>query len=349
MMAAHTREPEPEETDWPVEATARITQLELLALSMADERDQAMVDYSHAQQQIATLKIKIEVLEGLLKAAQQGASFGNSNDAAEPGAATAAAVLASDARAQRQAEQRSKWKPKQLHPVQLQELAQLKAKRDSLSGPSNKKARQKLSKRIREVEDNPRKICAETGAVVAASLSAPSGASPVDEGHALSFSHFSAEQYGTNEHGALLRAIDAPRNRAALCGAVVMNATACHNIYVEFDLVKLHDDAMIGIGRPWLNVERRNCYTEPDCWGLATFSGRLRHAGRHTSWDGVQPFAHGDVVGLHLESGNLVAFKNGERLGVAATGLDGDFCWLVALEHKDDAVRIRLCKNPIST
>jgi hypothetical protein len=47
----------------------------------------------------------------------------------------------------------------------------------------------------------------------------------------------------------------------------------------------------------------------------------------------MQGFGVGDVVGLLLDcdAGTLTVKKNGQRLGVAATGLTGELCWTVLM------------------
>jgi hypothetical protein len=47
----------------------------------------------------------------------------------------------------------------------------------------------------------------------------------------------------------------------------------------------------------------------------------------------MEGFRQGDVVGLLLDcdAGTLTVKKNGRRLGVAATGLTGEFCWAAVL------------------
>ena len=48
------------------------------------------------------------------------------------------------------------------------------------------------------------------------------------------------------------------------------------------------------------------------------------------------------MVGLLLDcdAGTLTVKKNGARLGVARTGLTGEWCWAVTMEGGGNAVRI---------
>ena len=59
-------------------------------------------------------------------------------------------------------------------------------------------------------------------------------------------------------------------------------------------------------------------------------------------WPGSQDARRGDAIGLllDLDTGTLTVFKNGERLGVMATGLEEEYCWAVSLGDEGDSVRI---------
>ena len=50
----------------------------------------------------------------------------------------------------------------------------------------------------------------------------------------------------------------------------------------------------------------------------------------------------GDTISLllDLDAGSLTVFKNTRRLGVMATGLEGEYCWAVELCHEGDSARI---------
>jgi hypothetical protein len=60
------------------------------------------------------------------------------------------------------------------------------------------------------------------------------------------------------------------------------------------------------------------------------------------AWEGQEGFDQGDVVGLLLDcdAGTLTVKKNGRRLGVAATGLAGEFCWVASMRHGTGMLRI---------
>jgi hypothetical protein len=62
-----------------------------------------------------------------------------------------------------------------------------------------------------------------------------------------------------------------------------------------------------------------------------TLNGQCDPSG--TDWEGMQTASEGDIIGLllDLDAGNLTVFKNGDRLGVMATRLSGEYCWAVSL------------------
>ena len=49
---------------------------------------------------------------------------------------------------------------------------------------------------------------------------------------------------------------------------------------------------------------------------------------------------------LDLNIGTLTVFKNGNWLGVMATGLKGEFCWAIQMYNKGDSVRIEPAPEP---
>ena len=78
---------------------------------------------------------------------------------------------------------------------------------------------------------------------------------------------------------------------------------------------------------------------------MYTYNGTLFHQNQNLpgrDWVGQKSFGAGDVVGLLLDcdAGTLAVKKNGVRLGVAFTGLTGEFCWAASLSAVNDRVRI---------
>ena len=86
---------------------------------------------------------------------------------------------------------------------------------------------------------------------------------------------------------------------------------------------------VVGLARPGLDVALTLPYSTNQFWGIYAHTGGLLHnSGVPKAWDGMQCFHKGDVVGLLLDCGavTLTVKNNGERLGVAATGLTGELC-----------------------
>jgi hypothetical protein len=102
--------------------------------------------------------------------------------------------------------------------------------------------------------------------------------------------------------------------------------------------------AFVGLARPDIDVQKVDVWTRDKFWGLHSNRGALYHEGRCDGWAGQQGFVKGDVVGLLLDcdAGTLTVRKNGARLGVAATGLMGEFCWAVALWRSPGCGAVRI-------
>jgi hypothetical protein len=157
----------------------------------------------------------------------------------------------------------------------------------------------------------------------------------------LAFTRVSAEHYDVSaEGGALLQAKVGCTYRAAVCAGHVMS-TGRHA--VEFTMVQTGTTnyMFVGLARPDIDVQKLDAYKWDKFWGLYGTGGALHHAGRFDGWAGRQRFGKGDVVGLLLDcdAGTLTVKKNGKRLGVAATGLTGEFCWAAA-PYRSGSVRI---------
>jgi hypothetical protein len=158
---------------------------------------------------------------------------------------------------------------------------------------------------------------------------------PAHVGAQLAFTRVSAEHYDVSaEGGALLQSKEDCGYRAAVCAGHVMG-TGRHA--VEFTMVQVETPnyLSVGLARPDIDVQKANAYTRDKFWGLNGNGGSLYHAGGCGGWAGQQRFGKGDVIGLLLDcdAGTLTVKKNGARLGVAATGLTGEFCWAAALHQ----------------
>jgi hypothetical protein len=148
----------------------------------------------------------------------------------------------------------------------------------------------------------------------------------------LTFTRVNAAAYDVSaEGGALLKARPDANNHAAICAGHVMKAG---RHAAEFTVVKASGIYLVnlGVARPGVNVNSSVNFWREEFWGLSE-DGRLVHNGNLHEWEGQQPFKQGDVVGLLLDcdAGTLTVKKNGARLGVARTGLTGEFCWAATL------------------
>ena len=144
-----------------------------------------------------------------------------------------------------------------------------------------------------------------------------------------------ADGYSISEAGALL-SVEENNNTGygvALCGGHTM---AAGRHAAEFTVVTHAGyTAILGLARPDLVVDTwKQCDPDTD-----KFRGVIHSKGSRwvsANWDGMEGFRQGDVVGLLLDcdAGTLTVKKNGRRLGVAATGLTGEFCWAAVLYTK---------------
>ena len=93
-------------------------------------------------------------------------------------------------------------------------------------------------------------------------------------------------------------------------------------------------DVMVGLARPGINVHEPKAHRSELFWGLSIAWGTLVHGtGRADNWAGRQEFGAGDIIVLLLDcdTGTLTDNKHGVRLGVALTGLTGNFSWAAAM------------------
>ena len=114
-------------------------------------------------------------------------------------------------------------------------------------------------------------------------------------------------------------------------------ATAVH--YAEFEgsgTLSLVWDAIIGVGRPGLDVEEVYVGASPHFWWGWDNDGNITHNNttNKSYWAGRHCYTQDDTLGLLLDcaAGTLTAYKNGARLGkVVQSGLEGQLCWAASV------------------
>jgi hypothetical protein len=153
---------------------------------------------------------------------------------------------------------------------------------------------------------------------------------------ALAFTIFNVDCYTLEDGGRAVQTTYAADSHAAVCTGHVMRAG---RHAAEFTVVATGNADFLGLARPGIDVDCEDAQFTDQFWSINSNNGRsgdqghlIHHFGRH-HWKGQQGFGTGDVVGMLLDcdAGTLTVKKNGVRLGVAATGLAGEFCWAVAL------------------
>ena len=67
-----------------------------------------------------------------------------------------------------------------------------------------------------------------------------------------------------------------------------------------------------------------------------------------TAWEGMEDADEGDTIGLllDLDEGTLSVYKNGERLGVMARELKGEYVWACSMGSEGDSCRIASAPMP---
>jgi hypothetical protein len=79
------------------------------------------------------------------------------------------------------------------------------------------------------------------------------------------------------------------------------------------------------------------------------YTGDGRRCPGYRDWEGVQGAREdGDRIGmlLDLDQGSMTVYKNDERLGVMATGLSGEYSWVVSLFRQGAGARIEAAAIP---
>jgi hypothetical protein len=111
----------------------------------------------------------------------------------------------------------------------------------------------------------------------------------------------------------------------AVCSAHVMSEG---QHAAEYSVVDDEWGVTLGVARPGVDVNGGVGYGT--ALGICSADGNLdNEGGKHEYWEGHQWFGAGQVLGLLLDcdAGTLTVKLDGVRLGVAATRLDGEWCW----------------------
>jgi hypothetical protein len=153
---------------------------------------------------------------------------------------------------------------------------------------------------------------------------------------ALAFTSFNMDCYTSEDAGRVLQTTARADSHAAVCAGHVMRAG---RHAAQFTVLATGQCDYLGLARPGIDVDCVGALNTDQFWGIRSNSdnnygeGHLLHCATVHRWEGQQGFRVGDVVGLLLDcdAGTLTVKKNGKRLGVAATGLAGKFCWAAAL------------------
>eukprot|EP01046_Picozoa_sp_COSAG06_P005008 COSAG06_NODE_218_length_20036_cov_21.649446_7_plen_414_part_00 len=126
------------------------------------------------------------------------------------------------------------------------------------------------------------------------------------------------------------------------CTAASAVAMRSGRHYAAFTVLGVHqrDGVYFGLIRPAhgdINDYRMAGGTQDECFYF-TQTGM----GSRGDWQGRQAARQGDTIGLLLDfgSGSLTVFRNGVRLGVMATGLEGEYSWAANLVSQHDSVHI---------
>jgi hypothetical protein len=146
----------------------------------------------------------------------------------------------------------------------------------------------------------------------------------------LSFTRWSGNYYAVSgSNAATLRSKADAEDHAAVCAAHVMTAG---RHAAEFAVGEV-SDVLLGLARPGVDVNEESAWLTDEFVGISNGGGTLFTEDDDHNWDGQKSFKQGDVVGLLLDcdAGTLSAKKNGARLGVARTGLTGEWCWAAAM------------------
>jgi hypothetical protein len=156
----------------------------------------------------------------------------------------------------------------------------------------------------------------------------------------LAFTRFAAAYYDASaQGGALLDGTGAANDRVAVCAGHVMRGG---RHVADFTIVRMGGGPLLGLALAGIDVTQQSAFSRAGFWGIDSSNGKIHGLRMPDAWEGQEGFNQGDVVGLLLDcdAGTLTVKKNGRRLGVALTGLAGEFCWVASMASANSLLRI---------
>ena len=134
-------------------------------------------------------------------------------------------------------------------------------------------------------------------------------------------------------------AVQPPNHRAVVKSGSPMVVGSPGVFFVEiaegFDTC---EHACFGLGRPGMCTDTEAAFRTSEFWAVMSPSLHLVHNSRVLRWLAEMPKNNDRHLRLGLrmdcQHGILTVYRNGERLGVAAAGLTGQFCWAASLEKQ---------------
>jgi hypothetical protein len=127
-------------------------------------------------------------------------------------------------------------------------------------------------------------------------------------------------------------------DRAAASGSVLRGGRH----HARFTLLRSQWATFVGVIRGGWDAEGGNRAFDVKSHCFHNTANGYRYPGPNHDWEGMQGAVQGDTIGLtlDLEEGAMTVYKNGEELGVMATGLQGGYVWAVSMFNAGDSICI---------